>query len=78
MDSLLKYFSLPPEELTQDDIRNYMIYLVKERGLAPASCRLQLNGIRFFYSYVLHWPPLALEVQYPGRPPAYPGIALPQ
>ena len=58
MASLVKYFSLPPEKLTQDDIQNYLIYLLKEKGLTPASCRLQLHAIRFFYSHVLHWPEL--------------------
>jgi len=74
MVSLVKYFRRSPEELTQDDLQNYLIYLIKEKGLAPASCRLQWHAIRFFYSHVLHWPELTLEVQYPGRPQRIPEL----
>ena len=46
---LAKYYHRSPEQLNTGQIQAYFLYLVKERHLAPASCRLSLNGIRFLY-----------------------------
>lgn len=64
---LVKYFRRSPDELTQEDIQNYLIYLVKERKLAPNTCRLYLQGIRFFYRHVLKWSAAPMPVLYPRR-----------
>ena len=46
--SLVKYYRKSPELLTQNDLQDYLIYLVKDRHLSANSCRVQLNAIRFF------------------------------
>ncbi|MFT5397808.1 MAG: integrase/recombinase XerD [Planctomycetota bacterium] len=43
------------------------MYLVQEKGLSGASCRLYLNGLRFLYLQVLHWPQFDIPIQYPKR-----------
>ena len=50
---LAKYYHLPPDQLNTDQLQGYFLYLVKERGLSDASCRLYRNAIRFFYLQVL-------------------------
>ena len=42
-----------PDVLEPADVDAYFRHLVMERGLAPASCRLHLNGIRYLYLKVL-------------------------
>ncbi|WP_419605008.1 phage integrase N-terminal SAM-like domain-containing protein, partial [Thiolapillus sp.] len=42
-------------QLQQAQIQDYFVYLVKERHLSAASCRLYLNGIRFLYLQVLEF-----------------------
>jgi integrase/recombinase XerD len=74
MISLVSYYHQPPDELTQEDIQNYLIYLMKDRQLAPATCRLQLNGIRFFFKQVLKWPTCQLTMHYPSRPQRIPEL----
>jgi len=49
-------------------------YLVTERKLAPASCRLLFNGIRFLYVQVLDWPPADLSIALPKRPQRIPHL----
>ena len=66
--SLTKYYHLSPDQLSQDDIQRYLIHLVKERNLAANTCRLQLNGIRFFFLHVLKRPAYQLRLHYPKRP----------
>ena len=51
---LAKYYQRSPAQISTEEIQRYFLYLVKERHLSPASCRLSLNGIRFLYREVLH------------------------
>jgi site-specific recombinase XerD len=64
---LSRYYHCSPERLTHAQLQDYFLYLVKERQLAPASCRLFFNGIRFFYLHVLGWSEVDLEVRLPKR-----------
>ncbi len=66
--SLTKYYHLSPDQLSQDDIQRYLIHLIKERNLAANTCRLQLNGIRFFFRHVLKRPAYQLLLHYPKCP----------
>jgi len=53
---LARYFHQSPEQLQVNQIQDYFVHLVQERGLSSASCRLYLNALRFLYLQVLHWP----------------------
>ncbi|MCP3879039.1 MAG: tyrosine-type recombinase/integrase [Sulfitobacter sp.] len=64
----------PPERLSAAEINGYFQYLVTERGLAPASCRLFFNGIRFLYVQVLDWPDSALTIALPRLPQRIPQL----
>lgn len=50
---LAGYYHCSPDRLSTDQLQGFFDYLVQERGLAPASCRLYLHGIRFLYLQVL-------------------------
>ena len=50
---LAKYYRRSPDELGRDELQAYFLYLVQERGLSGATCRLQFHGIRFLYLQVL-------------------------
>ncbi len=43
--SYAKYFNKPPDKLHTEHIQEYFVYLVKERGLSGASCRLYFHAI---------------------------------
>jgi len=48
--SFIKYFApRHPRELTNDDIRNYLLYLIDEKKLAPATMNQIFNALRFLY-----------------------------
>ncbi len=51
---IAKYYNKSPENYTQDEIDDYMIYLKNERGLAWNSRNVVHSGLRFFYKEVLH------------------------
>jgi len=54
MVGLVKYYRQPPDQLTQDEIRSYLLHL-KERGLSPSSRNVAISGMKFFYHQILGW-----------------------
>jgi integrase/recombinase XerD len=67
VNGLAQYFHQSPNRLQAEQIQDYFVYLVQERGLCGASCRLYLNGIRFLFLRVLHWPQFDIPIQYPKK-----------
>jgi site-specific recombinase XerD len=67
VSALAQYYHRPPEQLNLDELQAYFLYLVKERGLSGASCRLYLNAIRFLYLHVLKWPAFDVPLQVPKK-----------
>ncbi len=64
---LARYYHLSPDQLSIDQLQGYFLYLVKERGLSDASCRLYRNAIRFFYLEVLKLASFDVTLQVPKR-----------
>ena len=50
---LARYHARSPQHLEPADVASYFRHLALERELAPASCRLHLNAIRYFHLKVL-------------------------
>ena len=64
---LASFFHQSPDRLQTDQIQEYFVYLVKQRGLSGSSCRLHLNGIRFLYLQVLHWRQFDIPIVLPKK-----------
>ena len=62
---LSRHYRCSPEHLSSAQLQDYFLYLVKERQLSPASCRLSFNGIRFLYLHILAWPAVDLAIPLP-------------
>jgi integrase/recombinase XerD len=54
MMGLVKYYRRSPDQLTQDEIRTYLLHL-KERGLSASSRNVAISGMKFFYHQILGW-----------------------
>ncbi len=54
MVGLVKHYRQSPDQLTQDEIRSYLLHL-KERGLSPSSRNVAISGLKFFYHQILGW-----------------------
>ena len=63
--ALAKYYHKPPDQLSCADLQHYFEYLVQQRSLSGATCRLYLNGIRFLYLQVLEWPTFDVAITLP-------------
>lgn len=64
---LARYFHQSPEQLKPGHIQEYFVYLVQQRHLSSASCRLYLHALRFLYLRVLHWPQFNIPIALPKR-----------
>ena len=54
MVGLAKYYRQSPDQLTQEQIRSYLLHL-KERGLSPSSRTVAISGMKFFYHLTCAW-----------------------
>lgn len=50
---LQKYYQRSPAKLSQDEVKSYLVYLVKERKLAASTYNVTVHSLRFFYDMVL-------------------------
>jgi len=71
---IAKYYRQSPEQLSKEQLQAYLLYLVQERGLAPASCKQSLNAIRFFCLKVLGRDEFEVKLLSPKRPQRIPEL----
>ncbi len=50
---LAKYYNRSPDLLTEDEIRQFFLYLINERKVSSSSVTVYLCGIKFFYERTL-------------------------
>jgi integrase/recombinase XerD len=50
---LAKYYRRSPDNLTDQELKNYLYYLAREKKLSPNSINQAVSGLRFFYKSVL-------------------------
>lgn len=53
VSGLAAHYKTPPDQLTNDQIQNYLLYLIKERKLAWSSCNVAFSGLCCFYARFL-------------------------
>lgn len=56
--ALAEYYGKPPDQLSDEELRQYFVYLTDERQVARSTRRVALSGIKFLYTYTLkrEWP----------------------
>ena len=56
---LAAHYRKSPDELSEEELRNYFLYLMNEKQLSSSSCRVAHYAIRFLYVQTLKltWPP---------------------
>ena len=54
MVGLVKHYRRSPDQLTQEEIRSYLLHLQK-RGLSASSRNVAISGMKFFYHQMLGW-----------------------
>ncbi len=62
---LAKHHHLPPDQISDEQLKDYMFYLAQERKLAPASLNLAACALRSFYQLALQRSPEQLRLAVP-------------
>jgi integrase/recombinase XerD len=57
-ENLAKYFNRSPAELGEKELKEYLLYLIKERHLSEGTFRYYVAGLKFLYKTTLkrEWP----------------------
>lgn len=63
--SIAGHFHLPPDQLTNDQLQDYLYYLLRERKLAWSTCNVHFSAIKCFYDDFLK---RQTDVSIPPRP----------
>ena len=55
---LARHYHRPPDQLTEDDLRQYFLYLRTEQHASRSTSTVTLCAIKFFYEHTIHrpWP----------------------
>jgi len=54
VQQLAKYCRKPPDQITEEELRQYFLYLTQVKKIAPSTLTVAVCGIRFFYEHTLH------------------------
>jgi integrase/recombinase XerD len=63
---IANYFNRPPDQLTSEQIQDYLAHLITERKLSWKTCNVAFCALQCFYVKFLKRP--AIEVNIPPRP----------
>src|SRR5262252_7181452 len=71
---LARHFHRSPDELNDQDLRQYFLYLTNERKLSRSATTVALCGIKFFYETTLGQQWSTLELVRPGKQYQLPAV----
>jgi integrase/recombinase XerD len=58
VDQLAQHYRPAPNQISEEELRQYFLFLLHEKQVAESTLRIHLYGIRFFYEFTLQrpWP----------------------
>ena len=62
---LARYYHRSPDQISDDELKAYLLYLLREKQLAVGSLIVAVSGLRFFFGTVLHRSTTAIEQALP-------------
>jgi len=65
VDNLAKYFNRSPEELGEAELKEYMLYLIKERHLSEGTFRFYVAALKFLYKTTLKREWMVEKIKHP-------------
>jgi site-specific recombinase XerD len=71
---LVYYRNFDPEKLTDEQIREYLLYLIEHRDISLSYQNQSINAIKFYYEQVLGRPVKTYYIQRPKRGRVLPNV----
>jgi integrase/recombinase XerD len=69
-----RHFHRSPDQLGLDHIRDYQVYLLRDRKLKPNTVVVRLAALRFLFVQVLKRPWTVVDTPYPKHPDTLPTV----
>jgi len=66
MKRLAKFYNKSPDLITNEQLQEYLIYLIEKRKLSWGTCNVEIAGMSCFYKNVLKWDEATFK--FPPRP----------
>lgn len=65
VDNLIKYFNRSPEDLSEAELKEYLLHLIQERHLSEGTFRFYVAGLKFLYRTTLKREWLVEKIRHP-------------
>jgi integrase/recombinase XerD len=75
---LAQYYRRSPDQLSEEELRQYVLYLINRKKVAESALRIHLYGIRSFYERTLQRPWPVFELARPRHRQKLPVVLSPQ
>jgi integrase/recombinase XerD len=71
---LAAHFRKPPDQVTEHEVRQYLVYLKDQRAYSPSSLKIAASGIIFFYTHTVPRDWLTFKNLHIPRPQSLPDV----
>ena len=71
---LAAHFRKPPDQITEPEVREYLVYLKDEREYSPSSLKIAASGLIFFYTHTVPRDWLTFKNLHIPRPQSLPDV----
>jgi integrase/recombinase XerD len=74
VSGLADYYHRSPDQITDREVQDYLVYLMRERKLSFSSCNVAVYGLRFLYHQTLGREEITFRIPGPRKPSRLPEI----
>jgi len=78
VQQFVRQYMRSPEEMGETEVRNFLLYLVRDRQASPATQDMYVNALKFLYAVTLKRPEVVKDIPHPKRPKTLPVILSPE
>ena len=72
--AMAKYYGRSPDQIGEEEVQRYLLYLIEERKLAWSTCNIAVNALKFCYHVTLKRAQAQFEIPRPRQPQKLPQI----
>ncbi len=73
-----RHYLRSPEEMGEQEIRDFLLHLARDRKASPATLSMYVNALKFLYNVNLQRPEEVKGISHPKRPKTLPVILSPE
>ena len=70
----VEYFGRSPEVLGEDEVRQFLLHLVNDRGVRPTTHRMYVAALKFLFGVTLKRPDVVAAIPWPKIPRTLPDV----